>query len=55
MSFGERVRRNVMSRWLGVALLLLLAAPAASAAGDGYRVTPSGYRVPVLGLSLIHI
>ena len=49
MSFGERVRWNVMSRWLGVALVLLLAAPVASAAGDGYRITPSGYRVPVLG------
>jgi len=52
MSFGERVKRNVVTRGLGVALALLVAAPATSAAGESYRITPSGYRVPVLGTFL---
>jgi hypothetical protein len=50
MSTGEGVRREGTGRWLGAALALVLAAPAAGVAGEaGYRITPSGYRVPVLG------
>jgi hypothetical protein len=47
----ERVRLNEAARWVGVGLALLLVTPAASiaTAGDAYRITPSGYRVPVLG------
>ena len=43
------MKRNVVVRWLGVALVVLSAAPAATTAAEAYRITPSGYRLPVHG------
>jgi len=53
MRAAERVTRYGTGRWMGGALALVLAAPAAGMAGEpGYQITPSGYRTAVHGTFL---